>query len=176
MPAGLALAVSLIGFPGLLSASTGGSRPANLSAAVRHQLLMLPYFTVFDDLAFEVNGSDVTLLGEVRNPVLKPDAQRVVARIPGVTAVTNRIAVLPVSPMDDHIRLATARAIYGYGPLERYRLGVQKAIRIIVANGHVTLTGVVANEMDRNLAYIRANEVPGVFSVTNDLRVDRAEG
>lgn len=171
--AALALAVGLTAFPGLLSASTGGSAPPNLNEQVRHELLMLPYFTVFDNLAFDVNGSNVTLLGEVRNPVLKADAERTVKRIPGVESVANKITVLPLSPMDDHIRLATARAIYGYAPLQRYAMGVQKPIRIIVDNGHVTLTGVVANEMDRNLAYMRANQVPGVFSVTNDLRIDR---
>lgn len=169
--AGLTLAVGLVGFPGLLSASTGPAT-ANLNEKVRHELVMLPYLTIFDNLAFEVNGNEVTLKGEVRNPTLKSDAERTVKSIPGVETVTNKITVLPVSTMDDHIRLATARAIYGYGPLHRYSLGAHPPILIIVDNGNVTLAGVVANEMDKNLAYLRASQVPGVFSVTNDLRID----
>src|SRR6266446_1526149 len=138
---------------------------------VRHELLMLPYLGVFDNLAYKVDGYNVTLMGQVTRPVLKSDAENVVKRIEGVEKVDNQIEVLPTSPMDDELRLKLYRAIYGYGPLEKYSLGVQKPIRIIVKNGHVTLEGVADNEGDKNLAGIRANGVSGVFSVTNNLAV-----
>jgi len=137
---------------------------------VRHQLLMLPYLGVFDNLAFQVNGYDVTLLGQVTQPTLRDDAERVVKRIEGVEKVDNKIEVLPVSINDDRLREQLFRAIYGYGPLQRYALPPQKPIRIIVKNGHVTLEGVVDSEMDKNLANIQANGVPGVFSVVNHLQ------
>ncbi|MEA3008074.1 MAG: hyperosmotically inducible periplasmic protein, partial [Acidobacteriaceae bacterium] len=136
-----------------------------------HELLMLPYFGVFDYIAFQVKGDTVTLLGEVTRPTLKSDAENVVKHIEGVQRVINNIEVLPPSPMDDQLRLALYRAIYGYPALEKYALGVQKPIRIIVKNGRVTLEGVVDSETDKNLVTVRANSVPGVFSVTNNLRV-----
>jgi hyperosmotically inducible protein len=113
-------------------------------------------------------------MGEVTRPTLKSDAEHAVARIEGVKGVHNAIEVLPTSPFDDRIRLATYRAIYGYGPLQRYRMGTQAAIRIIVKNGNVSLEGVVDSAMDKTLANVRANQVPGVFSVTNDLQVARS--
>jgi hyperosmotically inducible protein len=138
---------------------------------VRHELLMLPYFGVFDNIAYKVDGYNVTLMGEVVRPSLKSDAENVVKRIEGVEHVDNKIEVLPPSPMDDRLRLALYRAIYGYEPLQKYALGVQKPIRIIVKNGHVTLEGVVDSEADKNLVNIRANSVPGIFSVDNHLQV-----
>jgi hyperosmotically inducible protein len=139
---------------------------------VRHELLMLPYFGVFDNIAYKVDGSTVTLLGQVVRPSLKSDAENVVKHIEGVEKVDNQIEVLPPSPMDDGLRLRLYREIYGYPALEKYALGVQKPIRIIVKNGHATLEGVVDNETDKNLAGLRANGVPGLFSVTNNLRVE----
>ena len=147
------------------------TNPDNLEKKVRHELLMMPYFSVFDSLSFRVDNGVVTLMGEVTRPTLRSDAQRVIERTEGVKTVVNTIEVLPLSPFDDRIRLATYRAIYGYGPLQRYGLGTQPSIRIIVRNGNVSLEGVVNNAMDRNLANIRANQVPGVFSVSNDLQV-----
>ncbi len=144
---------------------------ARIQKEVRHELLMLPYFGVFDYIAFQVKGDTVTLLGEVTRPTLKSDAENAVKHIEGVQRVINNIEVLPPSPMDDQLRLALYRAIYGYPPLEKYALGVQKAIRIIVKNGRVTLEGVVDSETDKNLVTVRANSVPGIFSVTNNLRV-----
>jgi hyperosmotically inducible protein len=138
---------------------------------VRHELLMLPYFGVFDNIAYKVDGYNVTLLGQVVRPVLKSDAENVVKRIEGVEHVDNQIEVLPPSPMDDRIRTRLFRAIYGYAALEKYALGVQKPIRIIVKNGRVNLEGVVDNETDKNLAGLRANGVSGIFSVTNNLQV-----
>jgi hyperosmotically inducible protein len=138
---------------------------------VRHELLMLPYFTVFDNIAYKVDGTTVTLLGQVVNPVVKSDAGNAVKHIEGVEKVDNQIEVLPLSPMDNRIRTRLFRAIYGYPALQRYALGVQKPIRIIVKNGHVTLEGVVDSEGDKNIAGLRANGVPGIFSVDNNLQV-----
>ena len=136
-------------------------------------MLQLPYYGVFDDLAFRVDGDTVTLLGAVVNPVLKTDAERAVKRIEGVGLVKNEIEVLPVSPDDDRIRMAEYKAIYGDPVLStRYGYRALPPIHIIVKNGKVTLVGVVANESDRNLVNIRANAVPGVFSVTNNLQIE----
>jgi len=138
---------------------------------VRHELLMLPWFGVFDNISYKVDGYNVTLYGQVVRPSLKSDAENVVKHIEGVERVDNKIEVLPPSPMDDRLRIQLFHAIYGYEPLQKYALGVQKPIRIIVKNGHVTLEGVVDNEADKNAAGIRANGVPGIFSVTNNLQV-----
>ena len=138
---------------------------------VRHELLMLPYFGVFDYIAYKVEGYNVTLMGQVARPSLKSDAEGVVKRIEGVEHVVNQIEVLPPSPMDDRLRIRLFRAIYGYAPLQKYELGVQKPIRIIVKSGHVTLEGVVDSEADKNLVNLRANGVSGTFSVTNNLQV-----
>jgi hyperosmotically inducible protein len=149
----------------------GNPAQARIQKEVRHELLMLPYFGVFDNIEYRVDGETVTLLGDVTRPTLKSDAENVVKSIEGVQHVVNKIEVLPPSPMDDQLRLALYRAIYGFPALEKYALGVQKPIRIIVKNGHATLEGVVDSEADKNLAGVRANTVPGIFSVTNNLRV-----
>jgi hyperosmotically inducible protein len=170
----LGLAGALIAAPMFMAAATKDPTPRSLEDQVRHELIMLPYYNVFDNLEFKVDGSQVTLLGQVTNPVLKSDAGAVVKRIPGVTGVDNKIEVLPLSPFDNRIRQAELRAIYSYPTLSRYGMGAIPAIHIIVENGNVTLVGAVANEMDRNLAGIRANQVPGVFSVTNNLRISKS--
>jgi len=139
---------------------------------IRHELVMLPYYGVFDNLAYSVNGRNVTLVGQVTRPTLKSDAERVVKGIEGVESVTNNIEVLPLSPNDDRVRMGVYRAIYGDTALNRYALNAVPPIHIIVKNGNVTLVGVVANEGDKNIANIRANSVPGVFSVTNNLQVE----
>lgn len=138
---------------------------------VRHELVMLPYLGVFDNLAYKVSGSTVILMGQVTRPTLKTDAERVVKGIEGVDKVDNQIEVLPPSSMDDGLRRRLYRAIYGYAPLQKYSLGVQQPIRIIVKSGRVSLEGVVDNEADKNFAGVRANGVPGIFSVTNNLQV-----
>ena len=140
---------------------------------VHHELVMLPYYGVFDNLAYRVDGATVTLLGEVTRPTLKSDAENVVKRIEGVEKVVNKIEVLPPAPNDDRIRLAVYRAIYTQTGLDRYALQAVPPIHIIVKNGNVTLEGVVANGGDKNLAGIRANGVPGIFKVTNNLRVEK---
>ena len=134
---------------------------------------MLPYYGVFDNLAYRVNGSAVELYGQVTRPTLKSDAENVVKKIEGVERVVNNIEVLPTSPDDDRIRLAEYRAIYGQTALNRYSLQAVPPIHVIVKNGHVTLEGVVASEGDKNIAGIQANSVPGVFSVTNNLRIEQ---
>lgn len=151
-----------------------GRTDSALAERVRHELVMLPFYGVFDNLAFQVEGGKVTLLGQVTRPTIKSSAGNVVKRLEGVTDVVNNIEVLPLSSFDDGIRLRLARAIYGSSALSRYALGAQPPIRIIVKNGNVTLEGVVLNDGDRNIANIRANGVFGVFSVTNNLRTDRS--
>jgi len=138
---------------------------------VRHELLMLPYLDVFDYIAYKVDGYNVTLLGAVTRPSVKSDAEKAVKGIEGVEKVDNQIDVLPPSSMDDQLRLRLYQAIYGFPSLQRYALGVQKPIRIIVKSGRVTLEGVVDSEADKNTAGIRANGVPGTFAVTNNLQV-----
>src|SRR5437667_7085610 len=140
---------------------------------VRHELVMLPYYGVFDNLAFKVDGSTVTLMGQVTRPTLKSDAERVVKGIEGVEKVVNNIEVLPVSPNDERIRLAVYRAIYGQPGLQRYGLQAVPPIHIIVNSGNVTLEGVVASEGDKNIANLQANGVSGVFSVKNNLRIEK---
>jgi hyperosmotically inducible protein len=130
---------------------------------------------VFDNLAYTVNGYNVTLHGQVTRPTLKSGAERVVKDIEGVQTVTNNIEVLPTSPNDDRLRLALYRAIYGHTALNRYALSAVPSIHIIVKNGNVALEGVVANEADKNIANIQANGVSGVFSVKNNLKVEKAE-
>jgi len=141
---------------------------------VRHELVMLPWLSIYDNLEFQVVGDKVILSGQTIRPTIKSSAENVVRKIEGVTSVENNIEVLPLSPFDNQLRVRLARAIYGFGPLQRYGLGAQPPIRIIVKNGNVTLEGVVNNEGDRNIAFIRANGVSGVFSVTNDLQIDRS--
>ena len=138
---------------------------------VRHQLVMLPWYSVFDNLAYQVDGDKVTLSGQVTRPVLKSDAEAAVKSIEGVASVVNNIEVLPLSPMDDQLRRALYRAIYGDAGLSRYSIQAVPSIHIIVKNGNVTLEGVVDNEADKNLAGLRANQVPNVFSVKNNLFV-----
>jgi hyperosmotically inducible protein len=151
----------------------GEAGETHIAQEVHHQLVMLPYYGIFDDLAFRVNGGTVTLLGAVSRPTLKSDAENVVKRVEGVTQVVNNIEALPLSPMDDGIRRAEYRAIYGDPSLStRYGFRALPSIHIIVKNGNVTLEGVVANEGDKNLINIRANGVPNVFGITNNLQVE----
>ena len=164
----LALASAALGRQ---AAAPSAAATARITKEVRHELLMLPYFSVFDNLSYKVDGYNVTLMGQVTRPTLKSDAENVVKRIEGVEHVDNQIEVLPLSPNDDRIRRAVYRAIYGYPALQKYAMGVQQPIRIIVKNGNVTLEGVVDNDADKNIANVRANGVSEVFSVKNNLQV-----
>jgi hyperosmotically inducible periplasmic protein len=167
----LLLGLSVFGIMPLSGWAQSEKAIARIQKEVRHELLMLPYLDVFDNLAYKVDGYNVTLLGQVTRPTLKTDAERAVKSIEGVENVDNQIEVLPLSPMDDRLRVRLYRAIYGYPALQRYAMPVIKPMRIIVKNGHVTLEGVVDNETDKNLAEVRAKGVSGVFSVENNLVV-----
>lgn len=147
----------------------------SLAREVRHELVMLPYYTVFDNLAYKVDeGGVVTLMGQVTRPTLKSDAENVVKRVEGVTRVVNNIEVLPPSPMDDQIRRAAYYTLFGQNStLYRYGWGAVPPIHIIVNNGRITLYGVVNNETDKNQATIRLKSIPNVFSVDNELQVEK---
>ena len=143
-----------------------------LAEKVRHELVMLPWYSLFDNLQFQIEGNhEVILEGQVVRPVLKSDAENVVKRIEGVTLVVNNIKVLPLSPNDDRIRIAAYRAIYFQPGMWKYRMQAVPPIHIIVDNGHITLVGVVGSQMDKTLAYMAAERVPGAFTVTDDLQV-----
>jgi len=176
----ITLAALFAAAPGLFAqegkdrAGKAGARSEDrITREVRHELVMLPYYGVFDNLAYRVDGGAVTLLGQVTNPALKSDAGSVVKQIEGVDKVDNQIQVLPPSPMDDRSRLAVYRAIYGQPGLDRYALQAVPPIHIIVDSGKVTLEGVVSTQSDKDMANIRANTVPGIFSVVNNLRVEK---
>lgn len=162
--------------PGAFGASPDTSSAPNISAIpnqVQHELAMLPWYGVFDHLAFQVTGTEVILSGQVisEHATTKDDAGKFVKSIPGVTKVVNNIEVLPPSPLDNQIRRAEFRTIFSQADLGRYTLGAIPQVHIIVKNGHVSLEGVVMNQMDKNMAGIFANSVPGVFSVENNLRI-----
>jgi hyperosmotically inducible protein len=147
-----------------------------LANKVRHELVMLPYYDVYDNLYFRIDGRTVTLLGQTPNPNTKSSAGNVVKHIEGVDKVINNIEVLPPSPADQRIRRATYQAIYSYGPLFKYSHGTVPPIHIIVKNGRVTLEGIVDSESDKQMAGMRANQVPGTFQITNNLRVINPAG
>jgi osmotically-inducible protein OsmY len=153
--------------------SHGKSDVQRITREVRHELVMLPYYSVFDNLAYEVNGDGtVVLLGQVVRPTLKKDAEARVRNIEGVETVENHIEVLPTSINDDRLRRTAFRTIYGQPALNKYAMGAVPPIHIIVKNGQLTLEGVVLNEADKNIAGIQANSVSGVFKVTNNLKVE----
>jgi hyperosmotically inducible protein len=143
-----------------------------LKKEVRHVLVMLPYYSVFDNLAYRVEGDSVILEGQVVRPSIKSDAEAAVKSVAGVTSAVNNIEVLPPSPMDDQLRQVLYHAIYGEPSLSRYGFAAVPSIHIIVKNGNATLEGVVDSAADKNLAGLRANGVPGVFSVKNNLQVE----
>ena len=144
-----------------------------LEKKVRHELVMLPYYGVFDNLAFRVDGGTVTLYGKVVQPTTRSDAAQRVARLAGVNRVVNKIDVLPLSPFDDSLRRRTYRAVFGTAGLSRYAMGANPSIHIVVDHGQITLEGVVSNSTDAQLAYMAARSVPGAFSVTNNLQVEQ---
>jgi hyperosmotically inducible periplasmic protein len=169
----LVVAVALTVPSGILNAAQGSAAQSRLEREVRHELVMLPYYSVFDNLAFKVDGSNVTLLGQVTRPTLKSEAENVTKRVEGVNSVTNQIEVLPLSSDDDRIRIAVYRAIFGQPGLDRYGLAAVPSIHILVKNGNVTLVGLVNTEQDKTLAGMQARQVSGVFSVNNDLTVEK---
>ena len=142
---------------------------------IRKELVTLPFYGVFDNLAYSFDGGTATLYGQVVRPTTRSDAERRVRKVAGVSRVVNQIEVLPLSSFDDSIRQRAYRQIFGTAGLYRYAMGANPSLHIVVNRGHVTLEGVVSNEGDRRLARIAALQVPGVFSVTNNLRLDRDE-
>jgi hyperosmotically inducible protein len=147
-----------------------------ITKEVHHELVLLPYYGVFDNLAYQVSpDGTVTLLGQVVTPTTKSDAERSIRNIEGVEKVVNQIEVLPPSPMDDGIRRQTFRAIYGNESLSLYAVRAVPPIHIVVKNGHVTLTGVVARQMDKQIAEMQAKTVPNVFSVNDELQVEESK-
>ena len=178
------LVVSLIASMAVLASAAPQDQAGALSQKgvdriikeVHHELVMLPYYGVFDNLAYKVESDGtVTLLGQVSRPTLKSDSENAVKRIEGVEKVVNNIEVLPTSPNDDRIRRTVYRAIYGNSVLSQYQLRAVPPIHIIVNKGHVTLEGVVARSMDKQVAGMQTNGVSGVFSVTNNLRVEEED-
>jgi hyperosmotically inducible protein len=145
-----------------------------ISREVYHELVMLPQLTIFDNIQYKVDGNKVTLMGQVRDAILKDSAEKTVKHIEGVDSVNNQIEILPASGNDDRIRREVARALFNDERLFRYSMGSVPPIHIIVKGGHVTLEGVVNSEADKNEANIRANSVPGVFSVDNHLQVQKS--
>ena len=177
---GLLLVGATVGASGAFGAATNQASHENgqveqpaLTREVRHVLVLLPFYSVFDNLEYKVEGGKVTLLGQVVRPDLKDDAEKAVKQVRGVESVDNQIEVLPTSPMDDQIRRAEYQAIYSKPSLQMYEVRSVPPIHIIVKNGHVTLEGVVATQADKDVAGIVANAVPNVFSVTNNLRIER---
>jgi len=175
----LTLLVSVLAISMVAQANREALSPKGIDRIVKevhHELVMLPFYGVFDNLAYKVDpDGTVTLLGQVARPTLKSDAENVVKRIEGVEKVVNNIEVLPTSINDDNIRRAVYRAIYGNSVLSQYQLRAVPPLHIIVKNGNVTLEGVVARAMDKQIAGMQANQVSGVFSVTNNLQVEEEE-
>jgi hyperosmotically inducible protein len=147
-----------------------------LSGQVRHELNMIPEFTVFDNLAYRVDGSTVTLIGQVRDAIVKDSAEARVKHLEGVERVDNQIEILPASFNDDRIRRQVARAVFNDSRLFNYAIQSVPPIHIIVKNGHVNLEGMVRTQTDKDDAFIRANGVSGVFSVQNNLQVEQPNG
>src|ERR1700680_543503 len=170
----LALAGFAIGAPAARASSTKSNGNSSIADQVRHNLVTQPWYGVFDNLEYQVNGSEVILSGQVirEDDTTKPEAENAVKRIRGVTKVVNNIEVLPPLPFDNQIRRAEYRAIFSQSTLGRYSMGAIPQIHIVVNGGHVTLEGIVMNQMDRNIAGLTANTVSNVFSVTNNLRVE----
>lgn len=162
--AGLALAQAR-----LMEASTAASK--RMAEKVRHELVMMPWYGVFDHIRFSTDGQTVTLMGEVLRPTLRFEADNRVKAIEGVERVDNQIRVLPLSPMDDRIRLAAYRTLFSNPMLSRYSWGALPSLHLIVEHGNLTLYGTVASEAERNVAGILAGGIPGVFTVKNEITV-----
>ena len=147
---------------------------ADIAQRVRHELLTYPRYTLWDDLSYRVSNGQVELSGAVTQPYKKSDIEHIVKAIPGVTGISDNIEVLPLSPMDDRLRLQVARAIFRDPSLSRYSMGAIPSIHIIVDNGRVTLAGVVMNSMDKEIAGMRANQSLSLGQVVNNLQVESA--
>lgn len=152
---------------------SGSGSTRSIEDQVRKRILMLPRYEIFDAIGYQVNGDTVTLTGKVRNAVNRKDAERSVSKIDGVNRVVNEIEVLPVGGYDESIRLRLYQTLASSGSLSRYMWENNPDIRLIVDRGHVTLEGVVSNRGDYNTMNILAHGVSGVFTVTNNLVIDK---
>ncbi len=167
--AGMAFASS----PDQIAANTNTRLDQRVANEVRHELVMIPQFTVFDNLTYNVDGGTVTLAGQVRNGFIKDEAEKSIKHLEGVERVNNQIEILPASFNDDRIRRQVARAVFRDPRLSTYAIQPVPPIHIIVKNGHVNLEGMVRTQTDKDDAFIRANGVSGVFSVQNNLQVEQ---
>jgi len=147
--------------------------PRAIEEQVRKKILRLPRYEIFDAIGYQVNGDTVTLNGKVRNAINRKDAERSVGKIPGVNHVVNNIEVLPLGSFDDSIRVRLYQTLANSGGLSRYLWPNSPSVRLIVDGGHVSLEGYVSNRGDFNTMNILAHGVSGVFSVTNNLIVDK---
>jgi hyperosmotically inducible periplasmic protein len=170
---GLAFAASVDQPSQQITNSANARLEQRLSSEVRHELNMIPQFTVFDNLAYRVDGGTVTLFGQVRDAIVKDSAEARVKHLEGVERVDNQIEILPASFNDDRIRGRVARAVFNDPSLFNYGIQTVPPIHIIVKNGHVNLVGMVRTQADKDDAFIRANGVSGVFSVENNLQVEQ---
>lgn len=179
----LSLVLGLVALSAVASATTVSriaTHDSLLAAKIRKELVALSNYSIFDNFSFRIDGSKVALRGQVRWPALKNSAERVVANIEGITSVENQIEILPNSFRDDRIRLDVAKAIFSNPVLSKYvwsgssfgLLPHRSDIHIVVKNGNVSLEGLVRRKTDRDIAFLMANGVFGVFSVTNNLRVE----
>ena len=171
------LAIAVLGISSIdVSAQTnafGRNTSFGIEKDVRKEILMLPYYDVFDAISFKVDGDTVYLYGKVNEPITKSQAERYVKDVKGVSEVVNNIEVLPPSSFDNQIRWGIVREFDRRGgSIYRYLQGTNPSMRIIVDGGHVSLEGFVANRSDANLANILANGVFGVFSVKNNLIIE----
>jgi hyperosmotically inducible protein len=167
----LFLAVFLAGALALAASPQAGAPSTPLENDIVKALFSLPHYGVFDNLYFKMDGSNVTLMGQVTLEITKAEAGKRVARVKGIGAVTNTIEILPPSPSDDALRMAVYRRLFGTADLYRYSLGADPSIHIIVKGGHVTLEGAVSTEDDKNKAEVSVKSLPGIMSFKNNLRI-----
>lgn len=167
-----ALALAVASLP-LLAAPASSQELSRVERQVRHELVTLPFYSVFDNMTFNVSGSKVTLMGKVTRPTLKSAAEKVVKDVEGIKEVDNKIEVLPLSPNDEQIRMAAYRAIYGHTSMTRYAIQAVPPIHIIVQNGNIELEGVVNTEAEKTIAGVQAKSVDGAFKVDNNLKVEK---
>lgn len=170
----LSLVVTAFSFATVTAQSfTSAGSTRAIEDQVRKKILMLPRYEVFDSIGYKVEGDTVTLFGKVRNATNKGGAERSVKKIPGVTRVVNNIEILPVGGFDESIRAQLYHRLSDSGGLSRYLWPTNPSVRLIVDRGHVSLEGFVATRGDYNTMNILAHGVSGVFSVQNNLVVDR---
>jgi len=173
--AGLMTMALALGTSATAGAGAQPVRMQQLASDIDAALLRLPYYDVFDSLGYQIGDhGTVVLTGQVRTPWLKSSAEKAVKRVAGVDTVVNNIEILPVNINDDRIRVAVYRSLFYDSTLDRYAMGANPSIRILVKNGQVTLEGFVGNEMDKTIAGMKARQVFGVFGVTNNLTIDKS--